>query len=113
MIQVRAVVILLVCSGIVTAGEAVSELNGKVAYSGGSMEGDGGQNGFGSVSLPIADNFEFQADGLYTNVSDRDFYGAGGHLFWRDWDKGCSGSPALSRKTTSAPVSSPPRRSTT
>lgn len=91
MIQVRAVVILLICSGIVTAGEAVSELNGKVAYSGGSMEGDGGQNGFGSVSLPIADHFGLQADGLYTNVSDRDFYGAGGHLFWRDWDKGLLG----------------------
>lgn len=91
MIQVRVAVVLLVCSGIAAAGEAVSGLNGKLAYSGGSMEGDGGQNVFGSFSLPIADSFGFQADGLYTDVSDREFYGAGGHLFWRDWDKGLLG----------------------
>lgn len=91
MIHVRVAVVLLVCSSVVAAGEAVSEFNGKIAYSRGSMEGDCGQNVFGSFSLPIADNFGFQADGLYTNVSDRDFYGAGGHLFWRDWDKGLLG----------------------
>ncbi|MEN6333269.1 MAG: hypothetical protein ABFE01_03355 [Phycisphaerales bacterium] len=91
MIQARAVIVLLFCAAVATAGEAVSGLNGKIAYSGGSMEGDCGQNGTGSVSLPLGDNFGLQADGLYTNVSDRDFYGAGGHLFWRDWDKGLLG----------------------
>jgi hypothetical protein len=91
MIHVRGLFIVLVCSGVLTAGEAVSELNGKLAYSAGSMEGDTGQNVLGSISFPIAANFGFQADGLYTHVSDRDFYGAGAHLFWRDWDKGLLG----------------------
>lgn len=91
MIQVRVAVVLLVCGGVAAAGEAVSGLNGKLAYSGGNMDGDGGQNVSGSVSLPLSSRFGFQADGLYTDVSNRDFYGAGAHLFWRDWDKGLLG----------------------
>ncbi len=91
MMWARVAAVVLACGGVVVAGEAVSGLNGKVAYSGGSMEGDTGQNGLGSVGFPITDRFGFQADGLYTDVSDRDFYGAGAHLFWRDWDKGLLG----------------------
>ncbi len=83
--------ILLMSGSVALGGEAVSEMNGKLGYAGGSMDGDGGNNVFGSLSLPLAPNFGLQADGLYTNVSDRDFYGAGGHLFWRDWDKGLVG----------------------
>ncbi len=91
MIWARVAVVVLMCGGVVAAGEAVSGLNGKLAYSGGSMEGDTGQNGLGSFSFPITHNFGFQADGLYTDVSDREFYGAGAHLFWRDWDRGLLG----------------------
>ena len=86
-----AIILVLWVGGTVTAGEAVSAVNGKVGYAGGSMEGDWGNNVFASGSVPLAPNFGFQADGLYTNVSDRDFVGSAGHLFWRDWDKGLLG----------------------
>jgi hypothetical protein len=84
-------VVLLVGSGVTWAGDAVSGVNGKVGYLGGNMDGDYGNNVFGSFSLPVATNLGFQGDGLYTHVSDVDFTGAGGHLFWRDWDKGLLG----------------------
>jgi hypothetical protein len=87
----KFVLVVLMTGSIALAGEAVSEMNGKLGYAGGSMDGDTGNNVFGSFSLPLAPNFGLQVDGLYTNVSDRDFYGAGGHLFWRDWDKGLVG----------------------
>jgi hypothetical protein len=85
------VIILLLGSGAAMAGEAVSGVNGKLGYLGGSMDGDFGNNVFGSFSVPVAQNLGFQGDGLYTHVSDVDFTGAGGHLFWRDWDKGLFG----------------------
>jgi hypothetical protein len=87
----RFVLVVLMSGSIALAGEAVSGVNGKLGYAGGSMDGNGGNNVFGSFSLPLAPNFGLQADGLYTNVSDRDFSGAGGHLFWRDWDTGLLG----------------------
>jgi hypothetical protein len=73
------------------AGDAVSGVNGKVGYLGGNLDGDFGNNVFGSFSLPVATNFGLQGDALYTHVSDVDFTGAGGHLFWRDWDRGLVG----------------------
>jgi hypothetical protein len=91
MTSVRYVAILLVCAGTAGAGDAVSDINGRIGYLGGSMAEDPGHNAFGSFSVPVAQNFGFQADGLYTHVSDRDFYGGGGHLFWRDWDTGLLG----------------------
>ncbi len=87
----RGILLVLLSSSLVMAGDAVSGVNGKLGYAGGSMDGDGGNNVFGSLSLPVAQNFGFQADGLYTNVADRDFFGAAGHLFWRDWDVGLLG----------------------
>ena len=63
---------------------AVSALNGKVDYAGGVMESDGGHNFSGSITVPVGAKFGFQADALYTRVSDRDFFGGAGHFFWRD-----------------------------
>ncbi len=80
--------------GLAQANEAVSELNGKLSYSTGSMESDEGHNVAGSFSLPFLENWGFQADGLYTNVSERDFSGAGAHLFRRDPDLGLLGVTA-------------------
>jgi len=91
MSRARCVVILLVCSSVALAGDAVSSVNGKLGYVGGGMDGDPGHNVFASFGLPVAKNFGFQGDGLYTHVSDVDFTGAGGHLFWRDWDRGLIG----------------------
>jgi len=86
-----AIIVVLWIGSVAVAGEAVSSVNGKVGYAGGSMEGDWGNNAFLSGSVPLTPNFGFQADGLYTNVSDRDFIGSAAHLFWRDWDKGLLG----------------------
>ncbi len=63
---------------------AVSALNGKVDYAGGVMESDDGHNFSGSITVPVGTKFGFQADALYTRVSDRDFFGGAGHFFWRD-----------------------------
>jgi len=83
--------VILLSSPLALATEAVSDVNGKLGYSAGSMESDTGQNVTGSFSLPIVEGFGFQADVLYTNVSDRDFYGAGAHLFTRDPNLGLLG----------------------
>jgi hypothetical protein len=70
---------------------AVSEINGKISYSGGSMNSEEGHNFDGSISFPILQQFGFQADALYSRISDEDFYGAAGHLFWRNPDFGLVG----------------------
>lgn len=63
---------------------AVSAVNGKVDYSGGNMNSSVGNNFGGSISLPVSHQFGFQADALYSRISDLNFYGGAGHLFWRD-----------------------------
>ena len=63
---------------------AVSGFNGKFDYSGGEMNSSEGNNLDGSVSFPVAHSFGFQADGLYSRISDLNFYGGAGHLFWRN-----------------------------
>jgi hypothetical protein len=70
---------------------AVSEINGKVDYAGGVMESDAGHNFSGSITVPAGTHFGFQADALYSNISDRDFYGGAGHFFWRDPSVGLVG----------------------
>jgi hypothetical protein len=70
---------------------AVSDLNGKLDYEGGSMNSSEGHNFSGSLSLPLGEKFGFQADGLYSRIDDSDFYGSAGHLFWRNPDVGLLG----------------------
>ena len=70
---------------------AVSEVNGKVSYAGGGMNSSDGHNFEGSVSFPIADKFGLQVDALYSRIDSDDFYGGGGHLFWRDPNIGLIG----------------------
>ncbi|HMP84300.1 MAG TPA: hypothetical protein PKA41_16500 [Verrucomicrobiota bacterium] len=43
-----------------------------------------GHNFGGSISFPLCRQFGFQADGLYSSIGCEDFYGAAGHLFWRN-----------------------------
>lgn len=71
--------------------QAVSGINGSVGYEGGWMESDGGHNVSATLSVPIVSNFGFQADGLYTRVSERDFYTGSGHFFWRKPETGLIG----------------------
>lgn len=91
----KSVVLLsmVICGGCF-AGTAVSGMNGKVGVSTGSMDSDTGKNVMGSFSAPLGTNFGFQVDALYTDVAERDFYGLGAHLFWRDSDKGLLGITA-------------------
>jgi hypothetical protein len=63
---------------------AVSAVNGKVDYAGGNMNSAAGNNFGASLSLPVSHQFGFQADALYSRISDLNFYGGAGHLFWRD-----------------------------
>jgi hypothetical protein len=69
----------------------VSELNGKISYAGGDMNSSEGHNVGGSIAFPIANEFGFQADGLFSHIGDDDFYGGAGHLFWRNPEIGLIG----------------------
>jgi len=73
------------------AGEAVSDLNGKLGFTYGDFDSDDGGTFSGSFALPLTSHFGAQFDGLYAHIAGNDFYGAGGHLFWRDWDRGLIG----------------------
>ena len=92
--RVGVVIILLVGCGVAVAGEAVSEVNAKFDYLGGSMDSSEGHNGAGTFTAPLATNWGIQVDGRFTDVADTDFTGGGVHLFWRDWDKGMVGFAA-------------------
>lgn len=70
---------------------AVSELNGKIDYAGGTMDSAEGHNFNGSIALPVTHALGFQADTSYSHIGDLNFYGGGGHLFWRDPDLGLPG----------------------
>lgn len=91
LIKLICALTLLFYSGSALAGDAVSELNGKAAFSYGDMDSNSGKNLTGSISVPLSKNFGLQVDGLYTHVSKRDFYGAGAQVFWRDSEKGLLG----------------------
>lgn len=70
---------------------AVSGLNGKLDYAGGLMNSFAGHNFDGSIAVPVTHQFGFQADGLYSRISNLDFYGGAGHFFWRNPDIGLLG----------------------
>lgn len=70
---------------------AVSAVNGKLDYAGGSMNSAEGHNFSGSISLPLGQRFGFQADALYSRIDDLDFYGSAGQLFWRNPELGLLG----------------------
>lgn len=70
---------------------AVSAINGKIDYAGGNMNSSEGNNFGGSISLPVSHQFGFQADALYSHISDLNLYGGAGHLFWRNPQTGLLG----------------------
>ncbi len=76
------------------AGDAVSRFNGKADFSYGNMESEPGKNLAASITMPVGHTFGLQVDGLSTRVADVDLTGMGGHLFWRDWDRGLLGITA-------------------
>jgi hypothetical protein len=70
---------------------AVSELNGKIGYSGGTMESEPGHNFEGSISVPLGEQTGVQIDALYSRISGEDFGGGAGHWFWRNPETGLLG----------------------
>jgi hypothetical protein len=90
-IVVSAITHSLVAQTIDFTNVAVSELNGKLSYSGGDMDSHAGHIFDGSVSVPVTHLFGFQADGLYSRISGLDFGGGAGHFFWRDPQLGLLG----------------------
>ena len=82
---------LLLLSNALFANEAVSEINGKIDSAYGNLNSSSGWITEGSFSVPVADTFGFQMDGLYADVEDVDFRGFGGHFFWRDHEVGLLG----------------------
>ncbi len=82
---------ILVLVPVLARGQAVSALNEKLGYSYGQLDSNTGQTVTGSVAFPVSASFGAQVDGLYTRVSQRDFYGTGAHFFWRDPDRALLG----------------------
>jgi hypothetical protein len=78
----------------VLAGDAVDGLNGKLDFSGGTMDAHWGDNLSASLALPIAPHLGLQTDGLFTHVGSQNFAGGGLHFFWRDSEKGLLGLTA-------------------
>lgn len=74
-----------------SANNAVSELNGKLDGSYGDYNSTEGWTTEGSLSIPIADSYGFQLDGLYSDIGKAEFKGMGAHFFWRDSQVGLLG----------------------
>jgi hypothetical protein len=71
-------------SGSVSASGAVSGLNGKVSGLYGGVDGEDTTAAEASISIPLGNQFGFQADGLIGEIDPENVYGIGGHLFWRN-----------------------------
>jgi len=78
-------------------GPAVSGANAKIQLEGGYLKTDNNNDGLagavaGALTAPIGQQFGVQFDGA-AGVFDGDFYwGAGGHLFWREPSQGLVGA---------------------
>jgi hypothetical protein len=79
------------------AGDAVSGLNGKIEGLYGTIYSDRVRAVAGSFTMPFLKQFGLQIDGLIGEIKTTDpddFSGFGGHLFWRDSEKGLFGITA-------------------
>lgn len=72
-------------------GPAVSETNGKVAISSGQVNDKSSNSLTGSITTAIAHSYGFQLDLLAARQDGSGLSGLGGHLFWRDPDRGLLG----------------------
>ena len=76
---------------------AVSGPNAKISISGGFLENDANGNSdntrsiAGAVTVPLSERFGLQIDGAAGSIDNDDYWGVGGHLFWRDPDVGLLG----------------------
>ncbi|MCG8324933.1 MAG: hypothetical protein MI673_05405 [Thiotrichales bacterium] len=79
-------------------GPAVSAPNSKIAAGGGTSEGDGTGQFLGSFTTPVGHSYGFQLDALGGKIGGESRWGVGGHLFWRDPDRGLLGAIASYNK---------------
>jgi hypothetical protein len=63
---------------------AVSQVNYKVDFRSMFASGRELYGGVGSVSMPLATSYGFQADGIVGSLDGELFGGVAGHLFWRN-----------------------------
>jgi len=75
-------------------GPAVSAVNGKLDLQGGASNGTGTALTEGSLTVPLGRNFGLQLDGALGKREPQNVGGTGGHLFWRDPDRGLAGLAA-------------------
>lgn len=82
-------------SPVEAADPAVSDSNLKLSFFGGNANAGATGVGIGglagSLTLPVGHAFGIQLDGAVGKVDGNGFYGAGGHLFWRDPGQGLFG----------------------
>lgn len=76
------------------AAEAVAEFNGKLDVAAGEFDGWDGKQASASAAGQLGRDFGWQADANWAHISDQDFYGLGGHLFWRAPQTGLLGVTA-------------------
>jgi hypothetical protein len=70
---------------------AVSAPNAKIGAFGGSIDGAHGWGALGAFSLPLHNQWGLQVDGLGGSAGGDTFWGAAGHLFWRNPTHGLLG----------------------
>ena len=70
---------------------AVSAINAKVQALFGSFDSEGAALGLGSLTMPLGKEFGLQVDAGIGDVSSDNYWGGGGHLFWRDPSLGLIG----------------------
>ncbi|MEM7060870.1 MAG: hypothetical protein AAF557_25090 [Pseudomonadota bacterium] len=71
---------------------AVSDVNGKIAATGGVLQQEGVYYLDGSVSVPLSHSLGLQLDGLVGVLDGDGVAGTGAHAFWRDPDIGLLGA---------------------
>lgn len=71
---------------------AVSQFNAKIAAFGGNVDNVSAWGLAGAISVPLGQRFGLQVDTLAGAGGGANFWGAGGHLFWRDPSKGLLGA---------------------
>lgn len=88
---VAALVGVGVAASAMAEGPAVSWPNARVSAAVGVTDGDGTGLVSGSATVPLGYKYGAQADGLLGMLGDDGVVGVGGHLFWRDPDRGLLG----------------------
>ena len=90
-----SIALALICAAVPTlAGDAVSGPNGKIEGIFGSIDSNTTKAVAGSFTMPLGRAAGLQIDGLIGEIDSDGVNGIGGHVFWRDSEKGLFGITA-------------------